>query len=285
MTVPAGGRETPGAIVERLRLAERRIVALERSNDELSQLAVDVGHDLRVPLQVVMGFTDLLATRPAVVIDERSQEYVAVILSTVATMRAMLDGALECARVASAEYTFAPVDCHDLVTSVVSLLHPTITLVGATVEVLGLPSVVADRVQLARVFQNLLANALAHGRGDEALTVTVGARSVPGGWELSVADNGIGVPSADRQAIFGTYHRGSRTHERGDGVGAGLAICKRIIERHGGRIWVQPAPGDGAQFCFVLPMRDVASRPATRRADGMQPTPPSATPQPAHSRR
>lgn len=266
------------ALLERLARAERHIEALERSNVELSRMAVDVAHDLRAPMQVLAGYAALLTSTPSVEADEVAQDYVAVMLSTIETMRAMLDGALDHARATGGDHRMETVDCAELATSVLAMLRHKLVSAGAEVELGDLPMIRADRLQLARVFQNLVVNALAHAAGPRILRIRISARATPGGWEFRVADNGVGVPSQDREAIFAPYQRGSNT----PGAGLGLAICKRIIQRHGGRIWVESDAGQGAAFCFVLPNGGDPRRPADVAA--ADPVRTSGSPQSAHSR-
>jgi len=234
---------------------ERRVAELELVNRELAAFAADVAHDLRSPLQAVAGFAELLVRREGTRLDETSQRFVAHIMSAARGMGELVEGALEHRRSSSVLLNLTRVDCTDLVTSVLRRLSSELSESGASIEVAELPMVTSDRVQLGRVFQNLVSNALKATPPGRVPVVALAARRVVGGWEFSVTDNGIGVAPGDRARIFDLFQRGAAGGGSGTGQGMGLAICRTIVERHGGCIGVEKAPGGGSRFSFTLPDR------------------------------
>lgn len=230
---------------------ESRAAQLEQANRELAAFAADAAHDLRAPIQVISGFAELLARREGARLDEASQGFLAHILTAASGMREVVEAVLEHRQSTSAALAVAPVDCHDLVIAILKQLQSELDEADAHVEVHELPTVPADRVQLGRVFQNLLSNALKATPPGGRPRIVVSARRLPGAWELSVTDNGIGVSPEDRRRIFELFQRGP-TGDRG-GTGLGLAICRAVVERHGGRIGVEKGPDGGSRFAFSLP--------------------------------
>lgn len=235
----------------RCRDLERQMSHLEQANRDLLVLAADAAHDLRAPVQVITGFGELLAAREGARLDVVSQEFLAHILAAAGNMADLVEAVLEHSRATSAALDPVPVDCNSLVADVVMRLRPELDDRSATVEVDELPVVHADRVQLGRVFQNLLANALKAVPSDRQPHISVGARRVPWQWQLTVTDNGVGVAAEDRIRIFEPFQRGQ--HGGTGGTGLGLAICKAVAERHGGRIWVEAGPDGGSRFVLSLP--------------------------------
>jgi light-regulated signal transduction histidine kinase (bacteriophytochrome) len=232
---------------------ELRIAELEQANDELSRFAAQAAHDLRAPIQGIAGFADLLARREGARLDEVSQGFLARIFGAVGTMRRLIEATIEHGRASIGEIDAAPVDCSRLVAEAVEGLGPEVDTVGAKIEVMELPTVVADRAQLGRVLHNLIANGVKFSRPGQVPHIVVSGRRVTGGWELSVTDNGAGIAPLDRERIFEPFCRGHRTGGAGDGAGLGLAICKAVVERHAGKIWVEEAPDGGSRFTIFLP--------------------------------
>ncbi|MGH8973194.1 MAG: sensor histidine kinase [Acidimicrobiia bacterium] len=223
---------------------------LEQANRDLLVLAADAAHDLRAPVQVITGFAELLAGREGARLDEVSQEFLAHILAAAGNMRNLVEAVLQHSRATSAPITLSSFDCGELVTDVLNCLRAEIGDRHARVQLEPLPRIRGDRLQLGRVFQNLVSNAVAAVPNDQAAEVVVSARRLPRHWELAVTDNGVGVAPDDRTRIFEAFQRG-RNKERG-GSGLGLAICKAVVERHGGRIWVEGVAGGGSRFVFTL---------------------------------
>jgi signal transduction histidine kinase len=230
---------------------EFRAAELERANRELAAVAADAAHDLRAPVQVISGFAEVLIRREGARLDETSQQCLTHILNAASGMRELVEAVLDHRQASSAELTVAPVDSLDLVLTVLDRLRAQLEEADAEVEVHELPVVRADRVQLARVFQNLVSNALEATPPGKRPKVVLSSSRLPTGWELSVTDNGVGVPTEDRARIFELFQRGQAGKRSGKGMG--LAICKAVVERHGGCIDVERAPGGGSRFAFSLP--------------------------------
>jgi PAS domain S-box-containing protein len=244
--------ESAESLARRCHEAEERASHLDRVNRDLSRFAADTAHDLRSPLQVIAGFAQLMVRRDAHRLDEDSQRGLAIIMAAVNDMAEMIDSALAQASPEVGERRPGPVDCTEAARRAVQRVKTQIEAAGAVVEVGDLPVVHGEPIQLGRVFQNLLSNAVKAAAPGRTPRVDISARRIADGWEISVTDNGIGVSPEDRERIFEMF-----THAWGDdrteGSGIGLAICQSIVERHGGRIWVEPAPDGGSRFSFVLP--------------------------------
>ncbi|MBI4213389.1 MAG: PAS domain S-box protein [Chloroflexi bacterium] len=229
----------------------QRTAELEQSNDELQQFAYVASHDLQEPLRMVVSFLQLLKRRYAGKLDQEADEYIQFAVEGGTRMQLLIEDLLRYSRVGSRELFLSEVDFNEIVDQVLAELGPTIEETGATVSRAVLPVVVADPVEMARLFQNLLANAIKY-YGEEAPRVRVDADRLAGAWAFSVRDNGIGIPPDQFDRIFRVFQR---LHSQAEypGTGIGLAICKRIVERHGGRIWVDSIPGKGSTFRFTLP--------------------------------
>ena len=244
---------------------------LARSNAELEQFAYLVSHDLQEPLHVAAGFLQLLARRYQSGLDPKAREFIDNALNSITRMEQMIRDLLEYSRVTSRGKDFVPVALDPLVDRVLQDLSLIIQAKQAQITRDPLPTVLADPAQLTRVFQNLIGNALKFC-GDRPPRVHIGARPVNGSWEIFVRDQGIGIDPKHFDRIFRMFER---LHSRQEypGTGIGLAICKKIIERHGGRIWVESEPGSGATFFFTLP-----AAPAEEADSGPSPASPPATP-------
>jgi signal transduction histidine kinase len=232
---------------------ERRLAEAEAANRQLAAFTADVAHDLRSPLQAVVGFTELVIRHEGTGLDETSRSFLANVLCAADTMRELLETVLEHRRSSSALLEVTGFDSNEVVQAIVLRLGQGLEEAGASIIIDELPLVRADRVQFGRVVQNLVVNALGAARPGVAPVITVAARRRRGGWEFSVTDNGIGVPPGDRQRIFELFERGPGAANDRGGKGMGLAICRAIVERHGGRIGVEKAPGGGSRFSFTLP--------------------------------
>jgi PAS domain S-box-containing protein len=230
-----------------------RTVALEKAHTELSQLASGVYHDLSEPLRAVSVYVKLLRQAENIDCDfAELAEYEACALEGLTRMRGLLDGLVRYAEVGRLEPTTRLVDAARVVEETIRALQPFIEECGATVTRDPLPTLPADPVQLGQVFQNLLSNALRFGRPGVPLVVHISAEEESGAWRFSVQDNGVGIYPKDQELVFDMFWRsGPRTSHGGSGIG--LATCRRIIERSGGRIWVQSVPGKGSTFSFTLP--------------------------------
>ena len=231
---------------------ERRLAESEEANRQLAAFTADVVHDLRAPLQAVVGFTELVIRREAAGLDETSQSFLAHVLSAADSMRELVETVLEHRRSSSAMLEVTGFDCNDVVQAIIMRLGQGLDDAGARIVIDELPLIRADRVQFGRVIQNLVGNALRAARPGESPVITIAARRRRGAWEFSVTDNGVGVPAVDCERIFELFERGSMGNDS-TGKGMGLAICRAIVERHGGRIAVEKALGGGSRFSFTLP--------------------------------
>ncbi len=230
---------------------EVRAEQLERSNRDLTDFAYMAAHDLRAPLTALGGAADLLVRRSGAALNEESQRYLAAILGQVGTMGRMISDLLDYCRTGSGDEKREEVDCNEVIAEVLGYLAPEIAEAEAHVIVNLLPSVEGERTQLHQLFQNLVSNALKYRRPEGRARVEVKAEEIGPELVFSVTDAGIGVPAEQRDEIFQMFRR--LPNEREKGTGIGLAICKRIVDRHGGRIWVDPTSGGGLCFCFTLP--------------------------------
>lgn len=223
---------------------------LARSNRELEQFAYVASHDLQEPLRMVTSYTQLLARRYKAKLDGEADEFVAFIVDGVARMQALIQDLLAYSRVGSQGKPLGPVSMERVLTAVTGQLALAIADARATITHAPLPTVRGDEGQLQQLLLNLLTNALKF-RGERPAQVHLGADAENGHWRLFVRDTGIGIAPQYSERIFEIFQR---LHGRGQypGTGIGLAICKKIVERHGGRIWVEPAPGGGTIFYFTL---------------------------------
>jgi PAS domain S-box-containing protein len=243
-------------ISERKRAEEelRRTAAeLARSNEDLQQFAYVVSHDLQEPLRMVSGFCQLLQRRYQGKLGPDADEFIAFAVDGAARMEKLIHDLLAYARVNTRGRTFVPADAAAVFDHATANLTAAIQESGAIVTRGPLPRVLADESQLGQLAQNLLANAIKF-RGREPPRVHVAAERQGGCWRFAVRDNGIGIAANDLERVFGVFERLHPPSEY-PGTGIGLAICKRIVERHGGRIWAESEPGRGSVFYFTFPER------------------------------
>ncbi|HYE07002.1 MAG TPA: PAS domain-containing protein [Planctomycetota bacterium] len=230
---------------------------LARANDELQQFAYISSHDLQEPLRTVTQYLDLLDTRYRASLDDRARRFIAAAMGSATRMQTLLDDLLGYSRVGSAGTALADVPLGPLVDDVLRDLDAAIQAQGARVVVRPLPTVVADETKLRLLLQNLIGNALKF-RGDAAPVVEVSAVDDAAGTVVSVADNGIGIAPEHHERIFDVFQRLHHANAFA-GSGIGLAVCKRVVQQHGGRIWVESDGTGGATFRFTLP-RPTGSR-------------------------
>lgn len=224
---------------------------LERSNDELQQFAYIASHDLQEPLRTVQSYLQLLRRRYGGKLDDDADEFIEFAVEGAQRMRNLITDLLSFARVSSRARPFEPTDVGGVVDDVERSLEVYIEERKARIERGSLPEVNADRNQLRQLYQNLISNALKFNES-ETPRVELGARRQGTQWRLWVRDNGIGMRPEYREKVFEVFKRLNAKDEY-EGTGIGLAICKKIVQRHGGEIGMDSSPGEGSTFWFTLP--------------------------------
>lgn len=234
-------------------VTEKRQARLEllRSNRDLQQFAFVASHDLRSPLRSIKGYLDLLQSRHGPSLEAKGQDLVRRASAAVNQLDMLTNDLLSFARLDARPEMESAVDCHAVATRCVQLLEADIATKHAHVTLRSLPTVRADPRQLQQLWQNLLGNALTYC-GDRAPVIVVDARRGTREWVFSVEDNGFGIEPRYREKIFEIFQR-LHSQQEYPGSGVGLSICQRIVERHGGRIWVESVPGQGSRFFFTIP--------------------------------
>ena len=224
---------------------------LVRSNADLQQFAYVASHDLLEPLRTVSNYVQLLQRRYENQLDAKADKFIAYAVDGTARMHTLLQDLLKFSRVGTRGKEFVPTNAESVFDQVVASLRMAIKENGAVISHDPLPVVIADDVQLSQLFQNLIANAVKF-HGEEPPQVHVSAQQQDNEWIFSIQDNGIGIDPRFADRIFEIFHQ---LHGRADysGSGMGLAICKKVVERHGGRIWMESEPGEGSTFYFTLP--------------------------------
>ena len=225
---------------------------LRRSNEELQRFAYVASHDLQEPLRSIVSFSQLLERRYRGKLDADADEYISFIVEGGNRMQTLISDLLQVSRVETAAKPLEPTDAGEVVVDVVRALETPLREAGATVTVEDLPIVMADAAQLEQIFSNLVGNAIKYRRPDLAPEIRISARRKGGRWEFAVADNGIGIDAEYFDRIFEMFQR-LHTHDEYEGTGIGLALVKKIVDRHGGRVRVESTPGEGSTFYFTLP--------------------------------
>ena len=234
---------------------KQAIAALKRSNAELQQFAYVTSHDLQEPLRMVASFTQLLARRYKGKLDKDADEFITYAVDGANRMQWLIQDLLTYSRVGTRGKPLEPIDSEVVLDHALANLRMAIEESGAVVTHDPMPPVMGDDLQLVQLFQNLLGNAIKfHGEEPPCVHVSAESKEKENEWLFSVRDNGIGIAPKYFDRIFVIFQR---LHSREDypGTGTGLAICKSVVERHGGRIWVESEPGKGSTFCFTLPMQ------------------------------
>lgn len=232
---------------------EEKVKELARSNAELELFTYVASHDLREPLRTVGSNVQLLARNLSDRMDADSRRQVDFAMGGVRRMQALIDDLLAYSRVGTEGRAFEGVDCADVVQEAIQALTVAIEETGGIVKVGPLPRVSADRSQLIQLFQNLLSNAIKF-HGGEPPAVDVGADREEDAWLFTVRDRGIGIDREYADHVFTIFQR-LHAPEEYPGTGIGLAVCRKIVERHGGRIWAESEPGRGSAFRFTIPAR------------------------------
>ncbi|HTA71842.1 MAG TPA: ATP-binding protein [Bryobacteraceae bacterium] len=246
--------ELEGEVIERRR-AEQELQAanqaIQRANENLREFAHVASHDLQEPLRSVAGFSELLRRKYKGKLDDQADEFIELINSGAIRMQNLIRALLEYSRAtaSSAAEPVAPVDSAAALRVALDNLNTAIQSTGASIQTLELPTVKAHEIALVQLFQNLISNAIKYSK--EHPLIQISAQRDAEFWKFSVADNGIGIDPHDQERIFHIFKRAHGDEYPGSGIG--LAICSRIVERYGGRIWVEGAPGQGSTFYFSLP--------------------------------
>ncbi|MGE5430391.1 MAG: sensor histidine kinase [Syntrophomonadaceae bacterium] len=242
---------------EELKSNEQKFVRiledLRRSNRDLEQFAYVASHDLQEPVRMVYSFTQLLVRDYKDRFDERANQYIEFIFEGAARMRMLINDLLEYARLADTDRPFTAVDCQEALEDAIKNLRVSIEESEAVILHDTLPVITGDEVQIMQLFQNLLSNSIKF-RSESVPEIHICAENRKEDWLFSVKDNGIGMDSVFSSKIFVIFQR---LHERDKypGTGIGLSICKRIVERHQGRIWVDSRPNEGSIFYFTIPKK------------------------------
>ena len=234
---------------------ERQAAELSASNADLEHFAYVASHDLAEPLRMVSSYVTLLARDYQGRLDEKADKYIHYAVDGAERMHLLIDGLLEYSRIANGDAQFVAMDSGSVLEDALQSLTTSIAETAAEVSAGPLPRVYGNPRQLERVFQNLISNALKY-RTERTPRIEVSAAQEDARWRFSVRDNGLGIEPRHAERIFLIFQR-LHSHEKYRGTGIGLAISKRIIERHGGQIWVEPADGGGSVFQFTLPRGEV----------------------------
>jgi light-regulated signal transduction histidine kinase (bacteriophytochrome) len=236
---------------------EEQTQELQRSNRELEQFAYVASHDLQEPLRKVASFCQMLESRYAGQLDDRARQYIAFAVDGAKRMQLLINELLTFSRVGQPGTTRGPVDLNVVASEAVDRLDATITDTDAVVQVANLPTVVGDATLLTQLFQNLIANAIKFRRMDEPPVITISSERKDDHWEFACQDNGIGIAPAHAERVFVIFQR---LHPRDayPGTGIGLALCRKIVDFHGGHIWVdtQARQGPGTTIRWTLPVAE-----------------------------
>jgi signal transduction histidine kinase len=243
-----------GQVVERARAQQeltQKADELARSNAELEQFAYVASHDLQEPLRMVASYTQLLARRYKGKLDAAADEFIGFAVDGATRMQGLIHDLLSYSRLTVRGQALQPTDSVSACKSALEHLRVSIDASNARITIGDLPKVMAYGTQLTQLFQNLIGNAIKYC-DKRAPEIAVSAAADGGQWVFSVRDNGIGIESQYSERIFQMFQR-LHTREQYSGTGIGLAICRKIAERHGGRIWVESRPGLGSNFLFTMP--------------------------------
>ena len=252
LSILASNADTAFERAEREDALETYKNKLERSNENLQEFAYVASHDLQEPLRSVTSYMDLLETEYGDSLDDDAQFYIDRVTSNAEQMSTLIDALLEYSRVKTDEGDFVEVETGEVLDETLARLEHLIEETGADISTGSLPTVVADRNQLSQIFQNLITNAIDHG--GEPPAIDIHAEVVDDTWTFAIDDNGPGIPESQQDRVFEIFQQ-ANTDGSGE-AGIGLAICERIVTRHGGDIWVE-SEEEGSTFKFTLPKRTV----------------------------
>jgi signal transduction histidine kinase len=229
-----------------------RTAELARSNADLEQFAYVASHDLQEPLRTISGFAALLARRYQGKLDAKADEFIRHLTEGAQRMQDLVQALLAYSRLGAKDIPFREVDCEALIKEVLGSLNASIKEIGASITADPLPMVMGEKLQLVQLFQNLIGNAIKF-RGSEPVRIHLSAERSDGAWKFSLEDNGIGMEPRHTDRIFMIFQR-LHSREEYAGTGLGLAICKKVVERHGGTIWVDSQAGRGSTFYWTIPI-------------------------------
>jgi PAS domain S-box-containing protein len=247
--------ERTAALAQQARALAQSRDALERSNIELQRFAYIASHDLQTPLRSISGFTQLLQQTYAGKLDARADDWIRRTVENAKRMQDLIQDLLSYARIDSAARPLEAVDCRHALSEALDMLQARVSERNASVTYGPLPSVIGDARQVAQLFQNLIDNAITYQADGAPPQVHVSSEQVDNEYVFSVRDNGIGIDPRYQARIFEVFQR-LHTQRVYPGTGIGLAVCRRIVHRHGGRIWVESQPGEGSVFRFTLPRKE-----------------------------
>ena len=234
----------------------RKIEELTRSNEDLQRFAYAASHDLQQPMRTIRVYTELIAKQTKGTLSKDGEAYLGFVVSGVAQVQKLIEGLLRYSQNDNGEaVTKTLVDVNSVVATALAQLHVSVEEAAATITFDVLPSVWAAEELLLEVFLNLITNALKYRARSRDPKVRISAVGRSGEWVFAVHDNGIGIEKQYAKQVFGPFQR-LHSASQYEGSGLGLAICKRIVERHGGRIWVESKPGEESTFFFTLPTQN-----------------------------
>lgn len=240
--------------IDRRKKAEQKLEEKNKElmeiNQELEHFAYVASHDLQEPLRTVASFIQILEKRYGHLLDEDGQQFMMFVVEGAKRMQSLIRDLLEYSRINRFNTDYEKVDLNEVFQTVNRGLKEKIDSTDAVILAENLPSIQGNKIQLTQIFQNLIDNAIKF-RGDKKPEIIISVKELPSKWEISVRDNGIGISQEYFQRIFIIFQR-LHTHEEYSGTGIGLALCKKIIERHGGEIWLDSVPGQGTNFTFTI---------------------------------
>ena len=224
---------------------------LEKSNRELEHFAYSVSHDLKEPLRMIKSFMRLLKERYGDQLDERANKYIHFAVDGSERMNLLIGDLLEFSRIGRQNHEFTKADLNDVLEKVTMLLGSFIEEQNALVNWHELPWIVCQKMQMEQLFSNLITNSMKYRKESEPPVVEISCEEKPGEWLFAVSDNGKGIDPKYHTVVFDLFRR-IDVSDRSEGTGMGLAICKKIVEQHGGKIWVESEAGKGSTFCFTI---------------------------------
>lgn len=247
----ASARDITARIEAETQLKES-LQKVEQANDELKQFAYVASHDLREPLRTVRSFCELLDKKYRTALDDQAEKWIGFMVDATAHMQQLIDDLLAYSRLQTRAQSIEATDCNEVMREVMQLLDSAIQKAGAKVTFDDLPTVQGEESQLTQLLQNLISNAVKY-RGEQPCRIHVAAQRDLNDWKFSVCDNGIGIKEEFFDKVFELFKR-LHAKDKYSGTGIGLAICRKIVHRHGGRMWLESTFGDGTTFYFTIPI-------------------------------